>query len=106
MIVAFDVDNTLVREDESVNWDVVQLMMAFHNLGATVVLWSGGGYDYAERWGRRLGLDPFIDAYLDKDKRFRPDLTVDDGPETDFGCPNLLVKNISTSIRNDLDAVS
>jgi len=25
-----------------------------------MVLWSGGGVDYAQMWGDKLGLEPFI----------------------------------------------
>lgn len=99
-VVAVDVDNTLIGHENRVNWDVVDLIRALSNLGAIVVVWSGGGKQYAEMWARRLGLEPFVDEFRAKDKSLNPTFTVDDGPETDFGCPNLLVRPIKYEHRN------
>lgn len=92
-IVAVDIDDTLVRLDESVNNNVLEFIFVMDRLNAFIILWSGGGEDYARHWGRRLGLDPFIDLYSAKTTDLQPHLTVDDGPEVDFGCPNILVRN-------------
>ena len=82
--VAFDVDGTLISEvDDSPNWPMIDLLRQFHANGATVVVWSGGGTDYAEMWVRRLNLGAFVaevivkSAWL-KHGVFVVDLAIDD----------------------------
>jgi len=55
-IIAFDIDGTLV--DEKTNapkyWVINQLLW-FKKIGWDVIVWSGGGVDYATMWTRKLG---------------------------------------------------
>jgi hydroxymethylpyrimidine pyrophosphatase-like HAD family hydrolase len=64
MIIAFDVDNTLLVEKNGVvvvNHDMVILMRAIYTLGlADIVVWSGGGDDYAKQIVRKYGLSDMV----------------------------------------------
>ena len=59
--VAFDVDGTLINEaDDSPRYEVIALFRAFESLGCIMVIWSGGGVPYAQRWSEKLGLKALI----------------------------------------------
>ena len=78
--VAFDVDGTLISEvDDSPNWPMIDLLRQFHALGAKVIVWSGGGTDYADMWVRRLNLGAFAQVWVkDRHTLSVVDLAVDD----------------------------
>lgn len=70
MKVAFDVDDTLIvwginSEGNEIcvpNWTVLETLRNWHAIPTgkedlEIFVWSGGGADYAERWGRWLHLD-------------------------------------------------
>ncbi len=65
-IIAFDVDGTLETYNNKPRWEVIDLMRNFHKLGHRIVVWSGGGKDYAEQKVRELKLTEFVDACYDK----------------------------------------
>lgn len=97
MIVCIDVDGTLIRHGDGErltepNWPIVNLAMCISQWKPfTVVIWSGGGEEYARGWRDALGLhgciamakDRFIDGHL-------PDLVIDD--EEGWGRLQLIVK--------------
>lgn len=63
MIVAFDVDDTLIVPSVAVgfgndvpNYEMIAIAMWHIAQGHTVVIWSGGGTDWAQRWSEKLGL--------------------------------------------------
>ena len=66
IIVAFDVDGTLIHQvgekEDTPRYDMVQLFKMFENLGCKMVIWSGGGIEYAERWRDKLGLNAEVVA--------------------------------------------
>ena len=71
LVVAFDVDDTLIVPaaatgfDRDVpNYDTIAVYRWFQAQGHTMVIWSGGGADYARQWANMLGLT--ADHYLDK----------------------------------------
>lgn len=79
VIVAFDVDGTLIRNTATervhgvphnddvpiVHWiNTLQVLSTCKNV--RIVVWSGGGKQYAETWGRRLGLDQYVWRYASK----------------------------------------
>lgn len=79
VIVAFDVDGTLIRNTDEdrvhgvpsnndvpiVHWiNTLQVLSTCKNV--RIVVWSGGGKQYAETWGRRLGLDDYVWRYASK----------------------------------------
>jgi phosphoserine phosphatase len=79
-VIAFDVDNTLLIE-HVVNEDVRDLMVAVHKLGlARIVVWSGGGEDYARMATRDCGIHHMVWKYAAKNTFFAGCrlITVDD----------------------------
>lgn len=55
-MIAFDVDGTLIDGSGDPRHEVIDLFRAFQALGHDMVIWSGGGTDYAKLCARRLGL--------------------------------------------------
>lgn len=112
VIIAFDVDGTLIRNTESaerthgtpfnddvpiVHWiNTLQVLSTCKNV--RIVVWSGGGKQYAETWGRRLGLDSFVWRYASKLEhqaiKAQCDLliAIDDIQATRLGDANLIVR--------------
>lgn len=58
MKVAFDCDGTLKNFDGSLRDEVCRLLIAFLSSGFQVIVWSGGGKNYAQGVWRRI-----IDEY-------------------------------------------
>ena len=63
MIVAFDVDDTLIVPSVAAgfgndvpNYEMVHIALWHIAMGHTVVIWSGSGVDWATRWAEKLGL--------------------------------------------------
>lgn len=60
MKIAFDVDETLIRQntDNTITpiWNTVELLRWFKGMGWEVIVWSGGGMDYAETMMNRFGI--------------------------------------------------
>ena len=82
MIVAFDCDMTLVRYDETPNYDVVWLFRWFYNRGHQCIVWSGGGKEWAQHWRSRL-FDPSWNIIVSAKTKeaaaeLKPDIVVDD----------------------------
>lgn len=110
VIVAFDVDGTLIRQAEGstpgvINNDSVPIVHQINTLqvlstykNIKIVVWSGGGKQYAETWGRRLGLDKFVWRYASKlehkELRAMCDflIAIDDIQATQLGDANLIVR--------------
>lgn len=111
VVVAFDVDGTLIRnvgKDRQhgivenndvpiVHWiNTLQVLSTCKNI--RIVVWSGGGKQYAELWGRRLGLDKFVWRYASKLEhqaiRAQCDalIAIDDIQATELGDINLIVR--------------
>ena len=89
--VAFDVDMTLIIEDENgksvPHYDVITLFKALENFGCKMYIWSGSGMDYAKQWKDKLGLEAEIVAK----GSFTPDIAIDDIANTKLGKVNLIV---------------
>lgn len=113
VIIAFDVDGTLIRNDQQtqyrehgvlsnndmpiVHWiNTLQVLSTCKNV--RIVVWSGGGKDYAEQWGRRLGLDQYVWRYASKLEHKQLKLlcdhliAFDDIQATALGDVNLIVR--------------
>jgi hypothetical protein len=65
MKIAFDVDDTLIipavatnMPSDTPNYDVIAILKWFQKQGHTIIVWSGGGVDYAKRWAEKLALEP------------------------------------------------
>ena len=111
VIIAFDVDGTLIRNVDATrlpgvpaNVDVpivhqintLMVLSTYKNI--KIVVWSGGGRDYAATWGKRLGLDKYVWRYASKleheNIRQYCDhlIAIDDIQATRLGDINLIVR--------------
>lgn len=110
-ILCVDVDGTLITnndpdrvhgvpsKDEVPHVPIINTVMVlstFKNI--KVVVWSGGGKQYAETWGRRLGLDDYVWRYASKlehedIKKHGRIIAIDDIQDTAIGDINLIVRN-------------
>lgn len=102
--VAFDIDGTLIRntgttpaDPDVANERIVELLKtlaSFKNI--RIVVWSGGGEEYAAMWVQRLGLEKYVWKTLGKVSAtslgFKPDIAIDDIQDTALGVYNLIVR--------------
>lgn len=102
MKIAFDVDDTLIipavatQYDRDVpNYDVINLYRWFQAQGFHMIIWSGGGEDYARMWADKLGLT--ADEIVAKSPRSDIDLTFDDA-DMEYGKINIKVKRINNKV--------
>lgn len=64
LVIAFDVDDTLIipsvvtQSTDIPNYETIAIYRWFQAQGCRMVIWSGSGVDWAERWGEKLGLKP------------------------------------------------
>lgn len=113
IIIAYDVDGTLIRntqepaerthgvphnDDVPIVHQINTLMVLSTFKNVKIVVWSGGGKQYAETWGRRLGLDKYVWRYAAKTERddikARCDqlIAIDDVQACELGDINLIVR--------------
>lgn len=113
LTVAFDVDDTLIVPalatgfDRDVpNYETIAVYRWFQAQGHRMVIWSGGGADYAKQWAEKLGL--VADDYLDKhykwdgqalfvDGPVKPDISFDDSDLT-LATVNVKVKRLNNKV--------
>jgi len=110
--VAFDVDGTLI---ETGAWDtgtmkpnvrIVRLLVALASFkNVRVVVWSGGGKDWADEAVDTLGLRKYVKATYSKnligraengdyiyEPEIKPDIAIDDIQACELGVLNLIVR--------------
>lgn len=111
VIFAFDVDGTLIKNglpyqergmvndgDVPIVHQINTLMVLSTYKNIKIVVWSGGGKQYAEMWGKRLGLDQYVWRYASKlehdDIKNHCDhlIAIDDIQATRLGDVNLIVR--------------
>ena len=83
MTIAFDCDGTLTTDygpNPKPRYEVIDLYQWFIRNGDRVIVWSGGGAEYAADWCRRLGLNPYATLGKTKEnaKAYDVDIAVDD----------------------------
>lgn len=100
-ILAFDVDGTLISKSDEAYDDIVSLIRIFSRFkNVRVCMWSGGGKNYAETWGRRLGVEEYVWRFASKlehadIKKHGKIIAIDDIQDTALGdAANLIVRNI------------
>ena len=76
--IVYDVDGTLITLDDKPRWDVIESLKFWKKLGATIIVHSGCGKDYADLWVRRLFLTDYVDATDSKNKETYADISYDD----------------------------
>jgi hypothetical protein len=108
MKVAFDVDDTLLIPPEGQesnsgrdvpNYETIAIYNWFKRQGNYMIIWSGGGADYARMWGEKLGLNP--DEYRAKQADMGIDIAFDDCDVLLAKC-NVKVKRFNNSIKRTL----
>jgi beta-phosphoglucomutase-like phosphatase (HAD superfamily) len=93
--IAFDVDGTLIDTNGFMNIGVVNLLILLRGFkNVRIVVWSGGGADYARHHAERLGIDKHIHKFAGKldSPRLEPDIAIDDIQDTALGNINLIVR--------------
>lgn len=84
-IIAFDVDDTLILPPEATgrtdgrdvpSYEIIALYWQLKRLGNRMIVWSGGGKDYAQMWADKLGLEP--DEVRNKSADKEVDICFDD----------------------------
>ena len=92
--IAFDVDGTLIHQvgekEDTPRYEIIALFRSFEALGCHMVIWSGGGVDYAARWAEKLGLKAEIRPKDNEGGNFVPDIAFDD-LEVKLGIVNVRV---------------
>lgn len=106
LVVAFDVDDTLIypsvalgegATDDQPNHKTIAVLRWFKKQGAHVIVWSGGGVKYAERWVERLGISASVDEVIPKQKNPKVDIAFDDC-DVDLATVNVKVKRLNNQI--------
>lgn len=102
LVVAFDVDDTLIIpsvatgfDRDTPNYDTISLYKWFYNQGAYMIIWSGSGVDWAKTWAEKLGL--IVDEIRIKEKSDDVDIAFDDC-EVDLGKVNVRVTRFNNSV--------
>lgn len=60
--IFFDVDGTLISKDGDIRPGALDVLKFCHKKGLFVVVWSGGGVEYAKSWVRKI--DPNKEAHI------------------------------------------
>jgi hypothetical protein len=101
VVVAFDVDGTLrcncTDTCKDVNRRIVDLLFAIRSMKNTrIMVWSGGGAEYARNFMRPFALhsDVIFASKTDKStwKWGKPDIAFDDMQDCELGDINLIVR--------------
>ena len=104
MKIAFDVDDTLIipccatgLDQDVPNYDTIAIYCWFQAQGNYMIIWSGGGADYAKMWANRLGLT--ADEIIAKDTRLKDqiDIAFDDS-DINLAKVNVKVKRLNNSV--------
>lgn len=102
MKIAFDVDDTLIvprmvmnLDTDTPNYETIAIYRWFQAQGNYMIIWSGGGVDYAKMWAEKLGLKP--DEIRIKQKGEDIDIAFDDCI-VDLAKVNIRVKRLKNNI--------
>ena len=102
MKIAFDVDDTLIipavatsLPADTPNYELIAVYRWFQKQGHHLIIWSGGGVDYATRWAEKLGLQP--NEIRVKEKSEDIDICFDDCV-VDLAKVNIQVKRYNNSV--------
>lgn len=104
VLVAFDVDGTLIGEGDRVHANMLQILASFLMQkwkNVDVIVWSGGGADYARTMIERYGGDYFRGRniwyskleYQKLRQKYDKIIAFDDIQDTRLGDANLIVRN-------------
>ncbi len=93
LIVAFDVDGTLIVDDVP-QVTIINMLQVLSKLtkNVRIIVWSGGGQQYAEMWVRRLGLEKYVWRCMVKVNDYPVDIAFDDQQAFCLGDKNIIVR--------------
>ena len=101
MIIAFDVDDTLIvpavatgLDRDTPNYENIAAYKWFQAQGHTMWIWSGGGADYARTWANKLGLTADLILAKTTEHKNIVDISIDDCI-VDLARVNLRVRRIN-----------
>ena len=103
--IAFDIDDTILVPsvvkgfgNDTPNYEVIAVFRFFQAQGHEMILWSGSGVDWAQRWGEKFGLQPFTVRTKEKGGAWGDvDIAFDDC-DVDLAKVNVKVKRINNSV--------
>lgn len=102
LVVSFDIDDTLIVPSvatgfsrDTPNYETILIYKWFQNQDCYMIIWSGGGIDYAKTWADKLGLK--VDEFRVKQKYNDVDIAIDDC-FVDLGKINVKIKRIKNGI--------
>ena len=102
--IAFDVDDTLISPPEATgllqdvpNYDTIAVYRWFEAQGHEMIIWSGGGVDYARMWADKLGLTP----HVCRKGEMPVDIAFDDC-DVKLGTVNVKVKRKNNSVERTI----
>jgi len=78
-VAYFDIDGTLLKDDNVPNRYVLALLKHLHERGCLIYLWSAGGEGNCRRVAAHCGIEALVSAYLPK-----PVISVDDMSYDDY----------------------
>lgn len=100
--IAFDLDDTLLipavatgSKQDTPNYETIAIYKWFQLQGHCMIVWSGGGIDYARMWADKLGLNP--DAVISKKPDQKIDICFDDC-DVELARVNVKVKRLNNQI--------
>lgn len=115
IVIAFDVDGTLIRNDGPGDMDggvpianerIRSLLIALSSFkNVRIVVWSGGGELYARQCAAAIGITRYVNQFAGKnlvgktpggqhifEPGIKPDIAIDDIQHCDLGLINLIVR--------------
>lgn len=103
LIIAFDIDGTLISNSsglgqERLNLLTFTMMECLSKMkNTTIIVWSGGGKDYAEQIVKKYGLTPYVSrcyAKQEYDESIdgKVDIAFDDQHEFSLADKNIIVR--------------
>lgn len=102
LIIAFDVDDTLIippaatgLDRDVPNYETIAIYRFLQAQGHHMIVWSGGGPDYARMWADKLGLEP--SSVIVKEKNDFVDIAFDDC-DVELGKVNVKVRRLNNHI--------
>lgn len=93
--IAFDVDDTLItinsRGETVPKYTTIVTLQMMHGMfqNAEIIVWSGSGLEYAQRWTQKLGIDNLVRVIAKGSEKV--DIAIDD-QEVTLGKVNLQLK--------------
>ena len=106
ILIAFDIDGTIWGntlgsrvEGNSLNLPIAHLMELLHKYfkNTRIIVWSGGGKEYAESIVHKFGLEKYVDGVYGKHEydetlHGKVDIAIDDQHEFALADKNLIVR--------------